>query len=262
MDSLQELCHSPRRGLKEVLPRRKSFWLVPTLIIGLLLCSVTLLYPLLYARYLLHELNDLQLNRSTFEDAQKFAKKMGAPEADWAKCTPAECRWYKSTDNALLPKWYRGKGVTFAITFMAKGSLVTDKGVEYSIGVSPFTPEEAFIGRPRVYVYQTGNWSEWQKEHLRRHQEGFLERPTDYVEPPVDKGWQKIWYDQNGKITVDYFTVAISPRSKSIPGDWQKYTAFNYSCFWMYKGCTYGKDLLPIAGPYPSNDPLLKALQP
>ena len=234
-----------------MLPRQISFWLVPTLIIGLLLCSATLLYPSLYARYLLHELNDLQLNRSTFEDAQRFAKRIGAQEAPWVKCTPAECRWYKSFDNALLPKWYRGKGVTFAITFAANGSAVTDKGVEYSIGVGPSTPEEAFLGRPRVYVSQTESWFKWQKEDQREHQERLHEKPTDLVEPSVDKGWQKIWYDSNGKIAVDYFAVAISPRSKSIPEDWKKYTEFNYSCFWMYEGCTHGKDLLSIGDPYP-----------
>jgi hypothetical protein len=86
-------------------------------------------------------------------------------------------------------------------------------------------------------------------------QEMSPEKPTDYVELPVSKGWEKIWYDKNGKIAVDRFAVYISPKSKSIPEDWKKYTAFNYRCFWKYKGCSYGKDLLSITDPYPPNPP-------
>jgi hypothetical protein len=85
----------------------------------------------------------------------------------------------------------------------------------------------------------------------RELQKRLPEKFADYVEPPVSKGWEKIWYDRNGKVAVDYFAVEISPRSKTIPEDWKKYTAFNYSCFWKYRGCSYGKDLLSIADPYP-----------
>ena len=125
-----------------MLSRRLFFWLVPLLTIGFLVCWATLLYPSLHARYLLYELKDIQLN-STFEDAQRFAKKIGAQEAPSVKCTHAECRWYKLTDNALLPQWYRGKGVTFTIVVTAKDSIATDKGIEYAIGVGSSTPEEA-----------------------------------------------------------------------------------------------------------------------
>ena len=238
-----------------MLSKRIFFWLVPLPIIGFLVCGATLLYPSLHARYLLYELKDLQLNQSTFEDAQRFAKRIGAQEAPFPKCTHVECQWYKLTDNALLPQWYRGKGVTFGIAFSAKDSIVTDKGVEYAIGVGSSTPGEAFIGRPRVFVSQTESWFKWRKEKQRELQEMSHEKPTDSVEPPVSKGWEKIWYDKNGKIAVDAFAVYISPRSNSIPEDWKKYTAFNYSCFWKYKGCSYGKDLLPIADPYPPNPP-------
>ena len=233
-----------------MLSRRLFFWLVPLLTIGFLVCCASLLYPSLRARYLLYELKDIQLN-STFEDAQRFAKKIGAQELPSPKCTHVECRWYKLTDNALLPQWYRGRGLTFMIVFTAKDSIVTDKGVEYSVGVGSSTPSEAFIGRPRVFVSQTESWFKRQKEKRRELQEMSHEKPTDLVEPSVNKGWEKIWYDENGKITVDYFQVAISPRSKSLLEDWKKYTAFNYSCFWKYKACSYGKDLLPIADPYP-----------
>lgn len=238
-----------------MLSRRLFFWLVPLLTIGFLVCWAALLYPSLHARYLLYELKDLQINHSTFEDAQKFAKKIGAEEAPSVKCTHVECRWYKFIDNARLPQWYRGKGVTFIIFFTAKDSIVTDKGVEYSIGVGPSTPEEAFLGRPRVDVSQAESWFKYQKEKQRQIQEKYHEEPTDFVEPPVSKGWEKIWYDENGKMAVDYFLVRISPGSNSILEDWKKYTAFNYRCSWKYKGCNYGKDLLPIADPYPPNPP-------
>jgi hypothetical protein len=238
-----------------MLSRRLFFWLVPLLTIGFLVCWATLLYPSLHARYLLYELKDLQINHSTFEDAQRFAKKIGAEELPSPKCTHVECRWYKFTDNALLPQWYRGKGITFALVFTVKDSIVTDKGVEYSIGVGTPTVGEAFYGRPRVDVFQSESSFEYQKEKQRKLQEELHEKPTDYVEPPVSKEWGKIWYDKNGKMVVDYFAVNISPGSKSMLEDWKKYIAFNYSCFWKYKGCSYGKDLLPIADPYPPNPP-------
>jgi len=238
-----------------MLSKRILFRVAPLLIIGFLVCWVTLLYPSLHARYLLYELKDLQLNHSTFEDAQKFAKKIGAQEAPFGKCTRAECQWYKLTDNALLPRWYRGKGVSFAIAFTVRDSIVTDKGVIYYVGLEPSTADEAFLGRPSVYVSETESWFKWQKEKQRELQERSHEKPTDYVELPVSKGWEKIWYDKNGKIAVDRFAVYISPKSKSIPEDWKKYTAFNYRCFWKYKGCSYGKDLLSITDPYPPNPP-------
>lgn len=244
----------PRRGISRVMLSRRIFlWLVPLIVVGFLIGWATLLYPSLHARYLVYELKDLQLDHSTFEDAQKFAKKIGA--APFGECTHAECRWYKFTDNARLPHWYRGKGVTFGIVFTAKDSIVTDKGVDYQIGADPSTVDEAYIGRPGVYVSQTESWFKWQKEKQRELQEKLHKKPTDYVELPVSKGWEKIWYDKDGKIAVDRFAVYISPKSESIPEDWRTYTAFNYGCFWKYKGCSYGKDSLPIADPYPPHPP-------
>jgi hypothetical protein len=238
-----------------VLSKRILFRLGSGLIVGFLACWAALLYPSLRARYLLYELNDIQLNHSTFEDARKFAKKVGAQEGTFVKCSHAECQWYKLTDNALLPRWYRGKGVTFGIAFSVKDSIVTDKGVEYSVGADPSTVDEAYVGRPGVYVAQTESWFKWRKEKQHELQKEQPEGFPDYVEPPVRKGWEKIWYDAKGEIAVDRFAVYILPKSQSIPEDWKKYTAFNYSCFWKYKGCSYGKDLLPIADPYPPHPP-------
>jgi hypothetical protein len=233
-----------------MLSRRASFpFFLLLLITGFVLCCGPLLYPSVHARYLLHKLQSIQINHSTFEDAQRFAKEVGATPL--GECTHIECRWYRFTDNALLPRWYRGRGVNFTIIFTVKDAIVTDKGVEYSIGLGPFTAEEAFVGRPRVDVYESESWFTWQAEKRRELHKKSPDKFPDYVEPPVDKGWQKIWYDATGNVAVDYYAVVISPRSTTIPEDWKKYTAFNYSCFWKYRGCGYGKDLLPRTGPYP-----------
>ena len=230
-------------------PQRISFWLLLPLFTGFAVCGVGLLYPSLHARYLLHQLNEIELNRSTFEDAKRYAERIGAHEVPYVKCSPAECRWYKPVNNALIPRWYRGKGVSFAIFVTVKDSVVTDKAVEYEIGADPGTVGEAYVGRPAVYVSETESWFKWQRETQRQRQERSHEKPTDYVELPISKGWDKIWYDKDGKIAVDRFAVYISPKSKSIPEDWKQYTAFSYSCFWKYRGCSYAKDLLPIADP-------------
>lgn len=243
------------RTISGMLSKRLFLWLVPLLIVGFLVFPVILLYPSLHARYLLHELKDLQINHSTFEDAQKFADKIEAQRAPFDECTHVECHWYKFINNALLPQWYRGKGVTLIVAFTVKDSIVIGKDVEYSVGVGMPTLGEATSGRSRVFVSQSESWFQWQKEKQRELQEMSREKLTDFVEPPVIKGWEKIWYDKNGEIAVDAFAAHISPRSKSMIEDWKKYTAFNYSCFWKYKGCIYGKDLLPIADPYPPPPP-------
>ena len=128
-----------------MMSKRLFFWLVSLPIIGFLVCWATLLYPSLHARYLLYELNDLQVSHSTFEDAQKFAKKIRAQEVQFVKCTHVECQWYKLIVNTLLPQWYRGKSVTFGVVFTVKDSIVTDKGVEYSIGVGTPTLVKLFM---------------------------------------------------------------------------------------------------------------------
>jgi hypothetical protein len=218
-------------------------------VVGFVIYALTLLYPLLYARYLLHELSNLRINRSTFEEAQKFATKLGA--VPMRECTPLECRWWKVVTNARIPRWYRGKGVALAIIFEVQNSTVTEKAVAYEVGAGPSTPAGAFLGPPGIYVAETSSWFKRQAEIQRKLQKKSPGRFPDFVETPVDKGWSKIWYDQEGNVVSDAFRVDLSPRSTTVQEDWNKYTAFNYSCFWKYKGCDYGKDLLPIADPYP-----------
>jgi len=242
------------RGL-EMLSKRIFRWLIPVLIVGSSVLAM-LLYPSVYARYLLYELKELQLNHSTFEDAQKFAKRIGAQERSFVSCTPADCEWYKAIDNAKLPQWYRGKGVTFMVLFTVKQSMVTQKAVEYSVGVGDLPLDQTLIGRPRVDVFESDGWFSQEREsrlrRLHRLPRGEQEKLPAIEGQTFHKGWEKIWYDEkSGKMISDAFAVSIAPESKSILEDWKKYTAFNYSCFWKYKGCNYGKDLLPIADPYP-----------
>jgi hypothetical protein len=236
-----------------MLTKRAVFWLIPFIIVGSAIGAV-LLYPTLYARYLVHELEELQVNHSTFADAQKFAKKISAQERTYMPCTPAECQWYKLVDNARLPQWYRGKGATFAILFTVKHSIVTEKAVWYEIGVGLQEISEAMIGRPGVTVFQSDGWFEHERELERQLRVKQRKAPGNVAiseDQNFHKGWGKIWYDRNGNMVSDSFNVSISPSSKSVVEDWDKYTTLNYSCFWKYKGCSHANDLLPIIDPYP-----------
>lgn len=207
-------------------------WLiVSSLALLLLLCSACLLYPSLRARYLFHELESLQVGHSTFEDAQRLAEKLGAKPDNHSPCDPSYCFWLVVVNNAWLPQWWRGSGVTFVITFDVKGSIVVNKGVGYDIGINP----QAFIPS-QVMVVVKESWS----------------RPMrDYIEPPTQKGWRVSYFEKHGhrENVSTTFEVRLTPRSSA--EDWRRYTAFNYSCFWKYKGCRDGRELLPAADPLP-----------
>jgi hypothetical protein len=59
---------------------------------------------------------------------------------------------------------------------------------------------------------------------------------------PVSAGWH------TSELFLHYrFTVRMTPKAST--ADRRRYTAFNYSCFWKYKGCTDARDLLPTADP-------------
>ena len=65
------------------------------------LCGAYLLRPSLRARYLVHELEPLQVSHSSFEDAQRLAEKLGAkPEGS---CDRSYCFWDVVVNNARLP---------------------------------------------------------------------------------------------------------------------------------------------------------------
>jgi hypothetical protein len=126
-----------------------------------------------------------------------------------------------------------GPGVTFVITFDVKNSVVENKSAGYAIGIDPHgaSPSEVRVGV----------------------QEQWWGRIPNPAEPPTQKGWQVSYFERHGhrENISTIFHVHMTPRSSA--EDWQRYTAFNYSCFWKYKGCRDARGLLPTADPFPHN---------
>lgn len=107
-------------------------WLIAILVVlAILLCGAYLLYPSLHARYLFSELETLQLGRSTFEDAERLASKIHAEP--YGACDRAYCEWNRQIDNGSLPRWWRGSGVGFSVSFTVKDSLVVRKDTGFGI---------------------------------------------------------------------------------------------------------------------------------
>jgi hypothetical protein len=203
---------------------------LPTLL--LLLGGVYLVYPSLRARYLFHELGALQVGHSTFEDAQRLAKRLGAKPDNLSPCGRTYCYWTVTVSNARLPQWWRGSGVTFVIDFFVDHSVIVGKGAWYAIGIDPytFTPSMVSVG---------------EQEKWLRQREG--DRIVE--EPPTGKGWEVSYFEKNGsrELATARFVVRMTPRSSA--EDWRRYTAFNYSCLWKYRGCKDARELLPTADP-------------
>ncbi|CAN5661966.1 hypothetical protein BH10ACI4_BH10ACI4_26430 [soil metagenome] len=198
------------------------------LVLLILLWGSCLLRPAIRARYFVRQLEWLQVGHSTFEDAQRLAKKLGAkPEGN---CDRSYCFWDIVVNNARLPQWWRGSGVTFVITFNVSESVVVHKGAGVDIGLDPnlFTPS-------KVLVVVKESWTRLVSE------------------PPTQKGWGTSYFENHGhrENVSTKFEVHMTPRSSA--EDWRRYTAFNYSCFWKYKGCRDARDLLPTADPFPEN---------
>ncbi len=122
------------------------------LCLPILLCGSLLFHPSIRARYIFRQLESLQVGHSTFEDAQRLAQKLGAKP--YGSCDRSYCFWTADVNNARLPQWWRGSGVTFAIDFEVKDSLVAYKGAWYAIGTDPysFSPSPASAG-------SKGKWS-------------------------------------------------------------------------------------------------------
>jgi hypothetical protein len=202
--------------------------LISLLVLSILLCGTFLFSPPIRARYLFNKLKPLQVGHSTFEDAQRLAAKLGAKPN--IPCDPSYCFWSVVINNARLPQWWRGPGATFVITFDVKNSVVENKGTGYAIGIDTdgASPSEVRVGV--------------QEKWLR-----------NIVEPPTQKGWQVSYLERHGhrENISTIFHVHMTPRSSA--EDWQRYTAFNYSCFWKYKGCRDARGLLPTADPFPDN---------
>ena len=207
--------------------------LLPSILMSLvallvLLCGAFLLRPAIRSRYLFQKLEPLQVGHSTFEDAQRLAAKMGAKP--YIPCDRSYCFWSVVINNAQLPQWWRGSGVTFVITFDVKDSVVVNKGAGYDIGVDPHgvTPSEVRVGVQE-------SWTRLMSE------------------PATQKGWRISYFEKHGhrENISTRFDVHMTPRSSA--EDWRRYTAFNYSCFWKYKGCRDARDLLPTVDRLPDD---------
>jgi hypothetical protein len=226
-------------------------WLIASLLaLSILLCGAYLMYLPLRARYLFNGLETVQLSNSSFEDAQRLAQKIGAKPSDLRPCDQSYCLWSAKVDNARLPQWWRGSGVTFTVDFEVRDSSVVYKGAWYAIGVDPhkLTPSIVSAGADPYrlsppYVVSAGVKEKW-----------IQQRPGDRIveEPPTAKGWEISYFEKNGarELATARFVVRMTPRSSA--EDWTRYTAFNYSCLWKYRSCRDGTELLPTSDPPPS----------
>ena len=203
-------------------PRLPLLWIAGLTTAALLLSLLTLLsYPALRARYLFHQLEDLQLGKATFDDAQRFARKLGANPV--ASCDRYFCNWEVHVNNAHIPQWWRGAGETFLVSFDVKDSLVVRRNTGYGIGLwkDHFSPSS-------VGLVEQANWGRVP------------------IQQPVSAGWQTTEFYR-----YYAFTVYMTP--KASPQDRQRYTAYDYGCFWRYKGCADARQLLPSADPMPTD---------
>jgi hypothetical protein len=194
-------------------------WLVFFFGLLILLCSAYLFFPSIHARYLFSELKTLQLGHSTFEDAQRLAGKINAEP--YGPCDPSKCEWHKRIDNARLPRWWRGSGETFGVVFDVKDSVIVRKEAAFGTGI-----EDGSVHPSRVSFQEQEHWG------------------RENTQQPVQAGWGttevfRYWS----------FTVHMTPKASA--EDRRRYTAFNYSCFWKYKGCADARNLLPTADPFP-----------
>lgn len=229
---------------------KKAKWSVACVpALALLLCGAYLLYLPLRAHYLFSRLEALEVSHSSFEDAQQIARKIGAKPGDPTRCDRSYCDWNVVVDNARLPQWWRGLGETFGINFVVRNSLLEYKGAWYAIGIAPYESTSSILSHgidpyrmSPTYMVSAGIKETW----LRF-------RPGDRIieEPPTGAGWQVSYFEKNGsrELATAQFSARMTPRSPA--ADWRRYTAFNYSCLWKYKGCKDGVELLPTAGPIP-----------
>jgi hypothetical protein len=125
-------------------------------------------------------------------------------------------------NNAYLPRWWRGNGEIFDIAFSVTDSLVSRKYIGFGTGTDDsFTPSH-------VSLEEQENW---RRGNTRE---------------PIQAGWYT-----TELFHYYWFTVRMTPKVSA--EDRRRYMAFNYSCFWKYKGCKDARELLPTAGPVPDN---------
>jgi hypothetical protein len=182
-----------------------------------------LLHPAIRARFLFNQMESLQLGHSTFDDAQRLARKIGAYPSDG--CQRSKCRWHARLDNASLPRWWRGSGEVFAVDFAVENSIVIRKNTGYGIegsGIDAFSPSSVGL---------------IEQEHWGRRR----------IPEPVMAGWS------SSELFRYYeFTVYMTP--KATAEDRRRYTAYDYGCLWRFKGCKDARELLPTADPMPADN--------
>ena len=186
----------------------------------MLVSFASLVRPSIRARYLFRKLETLPLGHATFEDAQRLAKTICA-KPNGTACDRSFCEWDVKMDNSEIPRWWRGSGETFAVSFDVENSVVVRKGTGYGIGIESdrFNPSQ-------VGLEEQENW-------------GRIPRKE-----PITAGW----YTSNLH-RYDKFVVYMTPKASA--EERRRYTAYNFNCFMQYRGCKDGRDLLPVAGSYP-----------
>jgi hypothetical protein len=182
-------------------------------------CVFSLLHPAIRARYLFSQLESLQLRHSTFEDAQRLASKIGAKPT--GSCDQSACEWEARADNSKLPRWWRGSGLAFLVSFNLKNSVVVRKNTGFGVGMEPFYPSQVEL------VEQ----EHWDRMGIRE---------------PIAAGWRSSdWY------RYLLFSIYMTPNASA--ADRHRYTAYDYGCLWRYKGCKDARELLPTADPFPAD---------
>lgn len=198
--------------------RSAAVGLIAALGLLMLLSAAFWLRPAIRARYLFGKLESLRLG-SSFEDAQRLAEQIDAKP--YGACDRSACEWNVRMGNSELPRWWRGPGETFAVTFDVKDSIVARKSTGYGIGIETDTFSPSSVG-----LEEQEHWG-----RSRRRE-------------PVVAGWG------TSELYRYYeFSVYMTPRASA--EDRRRYTSYNYNCFWKYKGCRDARELLPTADPYP-----------
>jgi hypothetical protein len=197
--------------------------LVAALCLLLLLCCAYLLAPTIHARYLFHKLETLKLGHSTFEDAQRLATQIGAKRSTFGPCDRSWCEWDARMDNSGLPRWWRGSGEAFRVSFDVKDSVVVRKLTGFGIG-----KETETFHPSAVSLEEQESWR------------------SDRPRGPVQAGWIR-----TDLYRYYVFQVQMTPNAPA--ADRRRYTSFNFNCFWKYKGCKDARELLPTADPPPSD---------
>ena len=113
----------------------KSKYLVSLIValvsFGIIAISVLLL-PEIEARYLLWQVESLEVGKSTFQDAQGVASRIRAVES--TPCDSNECSWAAHVSNSYLPQSWRRKELIFEVGFEVKDSVLVGRGIGAQFG--------------------------------------------------------------------------------------------------------------------------------